>query len=155
MLKTHTLPSGTKMGIEIASWGVVGILRRALAKEMKAVDIQLSDSVLGAALSKDPRAIMAALGGSDVNGLKNIVMQLLGSQEVEEAVFMCMVKCTLQPEGEAVQKITAATFEPEARREDFIPAAVEVIRQNLTPFIKSLNFGLKVSKLEPPGTAPG
>lgn len=118
---TIDLPSGTRLEIQVAPFSVGTKLYKTIANELKTVSI-------GANLD------LAQLGQMDVNDLKGALFQLLGSDALEQAVFDCF-KYTVY-NGE--KGVTRATFEAEDARGDYLPAAWEVIRVNVTPFFKSL-----------------
>jgi hypothetical protein len=59
------------------------------------------------------------------------------SPEIEGSIWECMKRCTLNT-GAGDLKIDADTFEPVARRDDYVKVCVEVVRENVLPFFKSL-----------------
>lgn len=65
----------------------------------------------------------------------------LSSTEVHQAVLKCFQRATYShPEiaNGADQKITEATFEPLPVRGDFVRVCIEVMTQNLDPFLSGL-----------------
>ena len=82
-------------------------------------------------------SVMAAIAGSDINVLWNVMLTLLGSPRIEAAFFECAKTCTLDVKG-PVEKITRETFEPAEARRDLIPIALEVMKENLLPFFEDL-----------------
>jgi hypothetical protein len=137
------LPSQSTLLITLAPLAAAGKLRRTLAKEFQKVELSLSPAIITAVQTRDTRKILAAFGDAEINCLKDLVMQVLGSEDLENAVFDCLAWCTLNGE-----KITKATFEPEAARADLLPAAWEVIQVNLLPFFASL---ISTSSIPPAG----
>lgn len=141
MNEKKTLASGRVLILQMASFAIASRLMKAVAGELKAVK-------LGDALKLSGAMTAADLMQADlpVDALKDLVCQLLGSEPVEEAVRECMKGC--QYNGEAMG---ADTFEPEDARQDYLPAAWEVMTLNLTPFFKSLSS--KFSGAKPPAIA--
>jgi hypothetical protein len=134
-----TLPSGSKLGLQIASFSDAGLLRRVLARELKTVRVEISPDLLPAIVSGDRKLILAAFGANDVNFLWSIFLQVLGSEELELAVFECMKSCVLARAGTGpAVKILPETFRSEEAREDFLPCAWEVMKFNLRPFFSRL-----------------
>ncbi|MDE3073914.1 MAG: hypothetical protein KGJ86_00670 [Chloroflexota bacterium] len=60
-------------------------------------------------------------------------MHLFQSPALAEALAVCTQRCLYNG-----QRITASTWEPEAAREDYLPASMKVLEANLRPFVKSL-----------------
>lgn len=143
------LPSGAKLGMQIASWRVVGQLKRVFALEMRAVDMNVSDpfvrSLMTAALSGNKMAVLKSIGGEDLDTFKNLFFQFLGSATFEAALYDCMLSCTRNG-----IKIAPEIFEAEDAREDYLLIAWEVLKLNLRPFLKSL--ASTSSSLTPPDT---
>lgn len=129
MNQVTTLKSGAELKLQIAAFSVSMRLMKAIATELKAVQIDLT---LNGQLD------MAKLKEIDLpmDGIKNVACQLLASDAVEMALRECMKCC--QYRGEAIR---ADTFEDENARGDYLPAAWEVIQVNLSPFFSGL--GLK------------
>ena len=149
MMTTTPLPSGSNFAGQIAPWQVAARLRWTLAAELKAVSLDFSSGIVqallraGAEPDKAKAKILAlgALGSEDVDVLKNLLMQLVGSPTLESVIFECLVRCTLNG-----TKITAETFEGEGARADFYPAAVEVLKINILPFFGNLLSTLSLPK---------
>lgn len=150
-----TLPSGAKLSMQVAAWGIAANLRWAIAQEMKAVGMDFSSGLiqglLKAASLEDMTqkrvAILKLLGNEEVDTLKNLLMQLGGSPRLEGVIFDCLICCTYNG-----VKITKDIFEPEDARADFYPIVWEVLKLNLRPFFKSLLSTL--SSPTPPTGAP-
>lgn len=146
-----TLATGNKLSMQVAAWKSVGFLRWVLARELKAVNLDFSSNLvqgfLRAAGEKDKTVamghILKALGGEEVDTVKNVFLQLLGSSDLETCLFDCMHCCTYNG-----VKIVPDTFEPESAREDFYPIVWEVLKLNLRPFSKTPRSML--STLTPP-----
>lgn len=154
--ETTTLPSGAKLAMQTAQWRTVGTLRRSLANQLKAVKLELSSSLvqgfMSVAVSENlapatkQAALLAVLGVEDVDTVKNMVFQLLGSEGLEDAMFDCMNSCTYNG-----ARITPNTFESEGAREDFYPIVWEVLKLNLRPFFKGLVSTLPTPTIPPSG----
>ena len=139
MKTTITLKSGHHLVINLASLAAASDLKNAIANDFQArVSLNgVSDSLVFALLTGDRMKVLAAIAGSDVNVLWNIVLTLLGSPRIEAAFFECAKTCTLDVKG-PVEKITRETFEPAEARRDLIPVALEVMKENLSPFFEDL-----------------
>jgi hypothetical protein len=149
-LKTvSTLASGSSLACDIAPWQVAARLRWQLAAELKKVNLDFTAGIVQALLiaaaepdkSKAKSQVLAAIGGEDLNTVKNLMLQLVGSPDLEGIIFECLSRCTLNN-----VKITMETFESEGARADFYEAALEVLKTNITPF-----FGRLLSTLRSPG----
>ena len=73
--------------------------------------------------------------------IKNLLIGLDASDEFEEAIFKCLIRCTYK----TTYKIDKDLFDtkcPEAR-EDYYEIITACIEENLNPFIKSLISVLK------------
>ncbi len=124
------LPSGRQLVVGIASLTEAGKLRRAVAAELLKVNIDLGG------LKITPKLLEADLSGvpsEALNTLKNLFACALASEPVEQAIFLCGRRCTI--DGEAV--VPNAFERPECRG-DLLPFAGEVMRANLGPFFASL-----------------
>ena len=148
MQKKIKLPSGHELTVNHVQYGAAAKLRRLVSAEIVKIDVRFSDSMIPALLSKDRELVLAALSGTEVNTLKNLLFQLLSSEEIEATVIDCMAKWLL--DGDAVK---AETFEPDDRRGDLIPCAVEVGRYALLPFFE--NLGLPSSSPQDQAEKPG
>lgn len=131
--KKLTLPSGHELTINHVPAAAAFHLKRVCANECAKIGIQFSEGIIPALLSMDKGNVIAALGGTDVNTLKNLFLQLVGSEEVDRAILGCVGKWML--DGKA---ITFETFEPDDCRGDYYPMAVEVAKEALVPLFRSL-----------------
>jgi hypothetical protein len=111
------LNSGAILKVQPASFAVSKALYQALLREMKAVSISTQTEM--AALYKD----LFCIGFS--------------SPEIEACLWECMKRC-LYNTGKGDFKIEADTFEPVACRDDYVKVCVEVSKENVLPFFKSL-----------------
>src|SRR5574343_678337 len=70
----------------------------------------------------------------DVNFFKGIFLKAISSKKIEAALKVCMSRATYNG-----QKIDKDTFEDPAAREDYLLVCMEVAKENLSPFTKSLS----------------
>lgn len=112
-MKVHTLKSGRTLEIGLADFRAGKNLFDAVIKEIKA-------SKLDAESGKE-------------NFLKDAVLSVLSSENVERALWPCMAKCLYEK-----NYITPNTFEDISAREDFLEICYEVGQENLIPFGKNL-----------------
>ncbi len=77
-------------------------------------------------------------------GMMHMFMSAFSSSDVDKTLWQCMVRSLYNGE-----KITPDVFEPEESRQDFIPACLEVVADNITPFTKGLFSGLETQSLAP------
>lgn len=144
---TTTLPGGSVLACDIAPWGVAARLRWQLAVELKKVNLDLSAQVVQGLLlalaetdkSKAKVQVLSAIGGEDVNTVKNLALQLIGSPDLEAIIFECLLRCTLNN-----VKITPEVFESEDARGDYYDAALEVLKTNIVPFFRKRLSTLKI-----------
>lgn len=139
-METIELPSGHKLGLAVAPFKSASKLRRVLAAELLSVNLDVDVSKLS--LEMD----VSKLDARGLNTLKNLFCKLLSSEAVENVVFECAARCTL--EG---KKIDPALFDDETLRADFVPVAQEVMKLNAAPFFASLGSLFSTS----PGTPSG
>lgn len=118
-----TLKSGHEIELQPPSFAQATRLYKALCAELIKVNVsfKLSD--------------LKTFATRDVGELKNLILQVLGSDAIEQAIFSCAEKCTLDGE-----RITRATFEPVDHRCDWLPVALEVAKHSLSPFFANLDF---------------
>lgn len=140
MNSKKTLNSGAVLVLQMASFALSMRLLKAIAGEVKAVD--LGEFKLGA--SVNVQELMKA--DLPVDALKNVVCQVIASDAVEAALRDCAKTCTYQGES-----IRADTFEEEHAREDYLPVAWEVIQYNLAPFFRGLSSKSSASSAPPTG----
>jgi hypothetical protein len=108
-----TLPSGAILKVVPAPFAESKALYQAILSEVKTVNIELSMEL--PALFKD----VFCIGFS--------------SPKIEAALQKCFTRCLYNE-----QKISDDTFEPVAAREDYTTVCVEVTKENIGPFLKSL-----------------
>ena len=112
-----SLPSGAELEMTLAPFLEGRKLSKSVAKCLKNVNID-SNTELEA----------------NINTLKDVFTECLTSQEVEDSILLCLKRCTYNR-----QRITSwDIFEDANARQDYIPVCWEVVKYNLTPFMKSL-----------------
>ena len=112
------MPSGAVLVVNDAPFDDAKCLYQAMMKELRAVEMR-SDMSYNALL-------------------KDIFCLGLSSPVIESSLAKCMARCTYDY-GKGAMKIDKDSFEPRERREDYIPACMEVARENVGPFMKSLS----------------
>lgn len=124
-----TLPSGRVLDVKIVPFSMGKKLFKTLARELLAVRLDLDITKI------------KNVGDLDVNVLKDALLQVIASDAIEGCFFECAEKCLIDG-----QKITKDSFEHETARQDYLPAAWEVMKANLTPFFKGLASALPTSE---------
>lgn len=116
-MKEVTLPSGAILKITLAPFADSKALYQAFMREAKGVKLSTTDEV--------------------ANVLKDLICVALSSSEIESRIWDCLKRCTLNT-GAGDLKIESATFEPAERRDDYWGVCIEVAKENILPFGKSL-----------------
>ncbi len=122
------LPSGAELDITMASFDEANRLFKVVNREVEKVKISLG--VLGKVGKLDDINVTDDL----INTLKDLGTRLLGSDEVESALWPCMLRSTYNKE-----RVTKDLFDREATRGEYLVIAKEVMVYNLTPFFGSLS----------------
>ena len=126
-MRTVNLPSGAELKIGLAPFSEANALFKAVGSELKNLKVTLDTDI-------------------DVNLLKDIVCSAVASDKIEACIWDCMKKCIYND-----TRITKETFEPEEARQDYYVVLLEVAKDNLTPFTKSLSaqFADILKKINP------
>lgn len=111
------LPSGAVLKIAPSPFVISRALYQALLKELK--DVSITTKTEMASLWKD----LFCIGFS--------------SPAIETCLWKCFERCTYDS-GAGHMKIDDQTFEPVIRRDDYMKVCVEVTKENVLPFAKSL-----------------
>lgn len=129
--KKVTLPSGAILTLYPSPFKDARKLMQALVEEIREIKVDPNQQV-------------------DVNMWKDFICAGLASQEIERALQPCMYRCLYDD-----FKITDDTFEPIAARNDYLTVVMEVVKENVLPFTKSLyaEFANIIEKLTPKGLA--
>lgn len=112
-MKEVTLPSGKILSIQLAPFEDSRELQSAVLDELKGVEVNVS--------------------GQMENLAKNLFCSAFSSKRVEKALHKCMERALYDG-----IKISRDTWEPAEARGDYMQACVEVAKENLLPFVKSL-----------------
>lgn len=129
-----TLPSGAELDITLAPFGAGHKLFKAVLSEIESVKLNLGGSSFGDFLGRE-------VDGEAIDTIKNLIVRLLSSEKVEEALWPCLERSTYRG-----HKVNKDLFEEEGIRADFIPICKEVLGFNLSPFFKNLASLLSVLK---------
>jgi hypothetical protein len=86
---------------------------------------------------KEARGVSMESGTEMAVVVKDMICAGFSSLEVERCLWECLKRCTYDS-GKGDLKIDDGTFEPEASRDDYIFVCVEVAKENIFPFVKSL-----------------
>lgn len=116
-MKEFKLPSGATLGVKAATFAESKALYQAVLREAKGVTVNSKTDM--AAVYKD----LFCIGFS--------------SPEIELALWECLKKCTYNS-GKGNLKIEQTTFEPIEARDDYLTVCMEVAKENIHPFVKSL-----------------
>lgn len=111
------LPSGATLKVAPASFSESKALYQAILEEVKSVSIERT----------------AELG----NIFKDIFCVGFSSKKIESCLWTCFQRCVYNS-GSGDLKIDSDTFEPIAARQDYTKVCMEVAKENILPFAKSL-----------------
>jgi hypothetical protein len=116
-MKEIKLPSGNILRIVPAPFAVSKALYQAVLREMKGVAL-------------DSKMELSTL-------YKDLFCVGFSSREIEACLWECFKRCTYDC-GKGDLKIDDSTFEPTETREDYLVICMEVAKENILPFGKSL-----------------
>lgn len=140
--KFITLDSGAKLEVQMASFANAHRLLKAFAHEAEQVKLNIGvTQVTAGELLK-----MKNLTPDTYDMLKNFIARMIGSEELEAALWPCMQVVLYNS-----KPVSRETFEKEDARQDFLPVMREVLMANLIPFGAGLGSLLKAA--EPVNTA--
>lgn len=124
------LPSGAKLEITLLPWEEAWGVSQRVAKVFEGLPID------GESLKMDAKSFLLA----DVAKIKGPLLFLVGNQVIVEAAKTCFKRCTYNG-----LRIDKDTFEAREARQDYIPAVIQVLRENIAPFFESLisSLGMK------------
>lgn len=111
-------PSGAILKVRPARFADSKKLYQVLLAEIRRVEIRVENMEMG-------------------NLMKDLFCIGFSSPHIEEAMQKCFEVC-LYNNGQGDRKIDKDTFEPVEARQDYIMVCVEVARDNIDPFTKSL-----------------
>lgn len=135
-LREVHLPSGAMLKVQPAKFTDARALLAAVTAEFRSFAIASETQI--AAVWKE----LACIGFS--------------SASVEKALWSCMQGCLYLPAGSEVPlKLAADIFEAVERRDDYISVCMEVAKENIGPFMKSLFALFSRAQEAASGSAPG
>lgn len=114
-MKKITLPSGSKLEIDLAPFADANALNKAVAKELKEIEFNPEMDLSNPAFIKD------------------LVCTAFSSELIMSALEACFKRCTYNG-----LRIDANTFEPEEARQDYFITCKEVLIEQLRPFAPAL-----------------
>lgn len=115
-----TLPSGAILKVVPAPFAESKALYQAILSEVKTIALGMN-------------AELPSL-------FKDLFCTGFSSPKIEAALYKCFARCLYNE-----QKITEDTFEPIDAREDYTSVCVEVTKENIGPFLKSLYAEFKAA----------
>lgn len=124
-MKSITVPSGANVEIGIAGFQEVMSLKAAIAKELAKSGFKFDLTGISNKKVEDIDI--------DVGQIISAALLVDSSPEVNNAMLKCFARCTYNGE-----KIIAATFEPEAPRQDYYAIWGACLEANLRPFLSGL-----------------
>ena len=116
-MKEVALPSGAVLKITPAPFAISKALYQAFLREAKGVKINSKMEM--------------------VELFKEVFCIGFSSLEVEKALSECFKRCTYNS-GNGDLRIDESTFEPLSSRDDYMTVCIEVTKENILPFTKSL-----------------
>lgn len=122
-MKEVVCPSGAVLKLSAAPFADSRELYKAILSEGKSV--QVSEAVDILQIGKD------------------VFCTSFSSPVVETALWKCLQRC-IYNDGRGDLKIDLNSFEPENSREDYMFVCTEVIKENISPFLKNLSAQFKV-----------
>ncbi len=118
VMKEVKLPSGSVLLIGLPPFDVSKKLYQAVLKELRGLEIKV-DMQMG-------------------NLWKELFCIGFSSPEIEEALWKCFDKCTIDD-----RRIFKDSFEKAEARADYMSVCVEVAAENIAPFVKSLSSSVE------------
>lgn len=117
-MKEVKLPSGAVLKISTIPWADAKALYKAVVKELRGIELRADMDM--------------------ANVYKDVFCAGFASSEVEARLEDCFKRCIYNA-GNGDFKIDEKTFEPEKARQDYILVCIEVMKEVLGPFVKSLS----------------
>lgn len=112
-MKEVKLPSGAVLKITVGSFEESKALYQACLEELGSVHFATGEQMMSA--------------------YKNIICTGFASKKVEKALWVCLNRVLYND-----SRVTLDTFENEKAREDYNHVFIEVLEENVRPFMKSL-----------------
>lgn len=131
-MRKFTLESGAELTINPAPFADAKNLYQAILKELKGTDVNSKVDV--------------------VSLYKEMFCSAFSSKEIEAALKPCLLRCLYERNG-IPAKVDDSIFEPVENREDYMTVCVEVARDNVAPFVKTLfaefaKFSAKIDNIQ-------
>lgn len=118
--QTVSLPSGAELEMTLAPFMEGERLFTATAQCLKSVSVSGKEDIEDLT--------------SNVNSIKDAILSCITSQEMKDAILGCLKRCTYNK-----QRITSwDIFDDVNARGDYLTVCWEVVRFNLSPFMKNL-----------------
>ena len=121
-------PSGAKVVINPADFEAAMELKSCIMRELSKADVKMELSALAKQQDGEQK-------DRDIADIVKLFATMDASRDVQNAVFDCLIRCTYSGE-----KITRNTFEDVNARQDYYDIIFHCIKENLTPFAKSLRL---------------
>lgn len=132
------LESGAILNIKTAPFATGTKLVKAVSRELLKVNIDIG---LGKGRLEDFFSLEIDKDGA-INTIKDLILNLISSDEIETIVWECLDRCTYTLEGAPAGRINRATFENDKAKGDYYLIVKEVLAENLTPFFPNLHSKL-------------
>ncbi len=118
-MKEVKLPSGAVLKLNPAPFADAKALYQAVLEEIKGISMFSATEM--------------------VSVYKDIFCAGFSSRKIEACLWECLKRCTYNNNsGSGDLKIDISTFEPVSAREDYTTVCMEVAKENINPFVKSL-----------------
>jgi hypothetical protein len=122
-----TMPSGAELEIALAPFQDAKTLCKKVARELKTIKMDGKEEIFDDKMNINPMLI------------KDALLTVIDSEEIEEAISVCMKRCTYK--GVRIDK---DSFDSEESRGDYFQVCYEVAKENLLPFMKGLFAQLEI-----------
>lgn len=120
--KEITLPSGAILKVNLAPFPDSKALYQAILEELRTVSVNDEDEI-------------------GINLIKDLFCTGFSSKKVDTALSKCVARCLYKGE-----KITNESFEPAEARQDYMKVLIEVTKENILPFVKSLSAEFSLAR---------
>ena len=120
--KEFTLPSGAVLQVNLAPFADSKALYQAVLEEVRGISIN-DDQDIG------------------VNLIKDLFCTGFSSKKIEATLEKCLARCLYKGE-----RITKDSFEDAEARGDYMKVLIEVTKENILPFVKSLSAEFSLAK---------
>jgi len=128
-----TSKNGAKVKIELSSFKNAFELKNSIEKALLKENIDVANIDIDIGKVKENKVDFAM-----ISSLSKYIMVIDSDENVHKSVFKCLERCLYND-----FKITEETFEPEKARADYYEIVINCIKENLSPFLKTLFSELK------------